>query len=282
MLQIGEWVLCTIQTQKKEESQEGSPAKVEETKGKGKMKAGNKKRKRKQEETEAENRTDEDPIQALHLVPMHPEAFAPEEGGEMGMFDPEYNSFPGKSSPVPIVHQLQHEPPSSETMSPCITDNNNYYGPNMAPTPCLQEPPHSEITSGGNYYDIASAGSNMMSWRGSPLLEMIHPAYLAGNTNCGFSPQKAPHMKMEFQTPSSFSEYNIDPSMATHHPATSYPYPPPSAFGYGGAAQNPGSHYGWYAGRDFVSLLSTSGSGFNFADSSQHYGGPSVPGPARA
>ncbi|CAM0873533.1 unnamed protein product [Alopecurus aequalis] len=302
---IGEWVLCTIQTQKKDESKvketkrkgkitEGSSAgekKVKESKGKGKIKAGSKKRKGEQEKMVAENGTDQDPIQALHLMkrsklPMHPETFAPEEGDEMGMFDSEYNSFPRKSSPVPRVQQHQHESPRSEIMSPCITDN-NYYGPNMAPTPCLQEPSHSEMTStsvGGNYYNIGSAGPDMMwsmPWRATPLLEMMPLAFLAGNSY-GFNPQEAPHMKMEYQTPSSLLGCrNIDPRMATHQPATGYSYPP-LAFGYGGAAQNAGSHYG-YAGGDLGSFLSSSSSsGFNFGESSQYHGGPSVPGAGRA
>jgi hypothetical protein len=318
VLQLAEYVLCTIQEQKKKDkSKEGSGTTGEnkvkaETEGiKGKAKAASKKRKVKQEDTEAENIPDQAHIEDLHLmkrpkVPMTPAMLLePQEGYEMGMLD--YNSCPRKSSPVLTVPH--DESPLSEILPPGVVDNDRC-SPNMAPTSCLPEPPRSEMmsTSGGGNYNTGSAGSNGTSstdWDGwfdnSLLPEITSLPYSPGNTSSFNNPSIVPmpvpqeplhtHMMRTEYATSLFLEYsyqNIAPSMVTYQPATNYAYRHPMAapavtYSYhNSAAQNTTDPGGYMAMLMSSAAMGSQSLGGRFAVSSQYHGGPSVHGQGRA
>ncbi|KAM0837423.1 hypothetical protein ACQ4PT_061672 [Festuca glaucescens] len=311
---LDELVLCTIQEQKKKEGgKEGSGAgekKVKEAKEKGKIKAAGKKRKGKQEVIKAENIADDQDqmIQDLHamkrpkvpmLLPPHPETFAPEEGYESGMFD--YNSLPMKSSPRLMLQD--DESPLSETVSPSGIVENDYYHQghqNMAPTPSLHEPPHSEMMSipTGGSHNTGSVGSGGTSWLEGPILpDLTNLHWLPGkihSCNLPIAPmpvsQEPPHPRMmrEYET-SSHSGYSHH-NMMTYQPATNYPYShveaapaTARAYSYGSAAQNMANRHNSHVQPDpgFMDLLlnsgpmSSQGLRGRFADSTQYHGGPS-------
>jgi hypothetical protein len=304
-LQLDEYVLCTIQEQKKKEGgKEGSGAgekKVKEAKEKGKIKAAGKKRKGKQEVIKVENIADDQDqmIQHLHamkrpkvpmLLPPHPETFAPEEGYESGMFD--YNNLPMKSSPRLMLQD--DESPLTETVSPGGIVDNDYYHQghqNMAPTPSLHEPPHSEMMS------IPTGGShNTVEGPIFPDLTNLH--WLQGkihSCNLPIAPMPVsqepphPHMTREYET-SSHSGY-IHHNMMTYQPATNYLYShveatpaTARAYIYGSAAQNMVNRHNSHVQPDpgfMVDLflnsgpMSSEGLRGRFADSTQYHGGPS-------
>ncbi|KAM0876595.1 hypothetical protein ACQ4PT_036080 [Festuca glaucescens] len=309
---LDELVLCTIQEQKKKEGgKEGSGAgekKVKEDKEKGKIKAAGKKRKGNQEVIKAENIADDldQMIQDLHamkrpkvpmLLPPHPETFAPKEGYESGMFD--YNNFPMKSSPRLMLQD--DESPLSETVSPGGIVDNDYYHQghqNMAPTPSLHEPPHSEMMSipTRGSHNTGSVGSGRTSWlEGLPDLTNLH--WLPGKINSCNLPiapmpvsQEPRHQRMmrEYET-SSHSGYSHH-NMMTYQPATNYPYShvvaaPATdvAYSYGSAAQNTAKRHDSHVQPDpgFMDLLlnsgpmSSQGLRGRFAGSTQYHGGPS-------